>query len=235
MNNMYCVYKIVNPNNQIYIGATNNFKNRMHYHKYSKYAKNNTLISKSINEYGFDTHSIEILWSGSNKDEMYSIEKYYIKKMSSCYLDGNNGLNSRRSNYDNEHLKLKMGHSTPIFQYNLISGEFIKGFDTIHQASESIGKKGAYKNISSCANNKRRYAYSYYWSFSKLDFYKPEKSWKNKKLQKVYKLFKDGTIIQDVYNSISEAASKNNVNSLDMFRCISFNRVLNNSIFIKQS
>ncbi len=232
--NKFVIYMLANPINQIYIGASKNVVKRLTEHSQSKNSGVVSLIGDSIRLYEFENHVIEILWESDNIIDLYKMEEFYIKKYNSCSLDNENGLNLRRSVNDNEHCKIKMSTNKQVHKYELLSGRYLDSYISIHNASESINNKNGYKNISSCCYGKRRYAYNFYWSFDKLDFFKPEKTWKNKKLQKVYRFFKDGSLIQDVYESISEAAHKNNLTSLQMFRVIYFNKIVNNSIFVKQ-
>ena len=66
------IYMITNPTGRIYIGSTINFKGRLAYYKCNK-AKTQTKLYNSFKKYGFDTHKIEIIWSG-NVDEMLKYE-----------------------------------------------------------------------------------------------------------------------------------------------------------------
>lgn len=79
------IYKIVNPKGEIYIGQSQNIKERK-----QKYKRNNTksqpLIYESINKYGWENHSFEILEYTSKTS---SREKYWINFYDSC----NKGLN----------------------------------------------------------------------------------------------------------------------------------------------
>lgn len=232
--NKSVIYLLVNPKNQKYIGATNNLGRRLNFHKSSK---RSGLLYESISKFGFYDHEISVLWScdKSNEKLLYEMEEFYIKKENTCYLDNPEfGLNMRRSINDNEWMIGKNEAIKKIYKYDLLTGVFIKEFSSIHEAARYLNKKGGYKNISAAAYGKRRYAYGFYWSFEKHDLYKPEMCWKNKKKQDVYKLYKDGTVIYAKYDSISEAANKNNTTSTEMFLTIKYNRILNDKyIFIK--
>ncbi len=238
-NGFSVIYMITNPIGQIYIGATDDLLSRIRHHanRYKFDYSNSDLLSPSIEKYGMDAHTIEVLYSSKvcSKEQLFKKEGVCIKKYKSCFLDNNEfGLNLRRSNYDNEHCRLKMPHQKPVYQYDLITGAFISEFKTIHEASRSIGKEDGYKNISNVCLGKRRYAYKFYWSFDKQEYYKPIVSWKNKKSQKILKLYSHNSELHDTYSSISEAASKNNVTSTEMFHIIKNKRLFNNSfIFIK--
>jgi group I intron endonuclease len=75
----YCVYKITNPTNKIYIGVTNNFKRRMFEHKSdAKVYELNWALHNSIRKYGFENHICEILHNELTKDDAYKLEKKLI-------------------------------------------------------------------------------------------------------------------------------------------------------------
>ena len=55
-----CIYKITTPLNEVYIGGTTNFKNRMAVYKYNKNRRQRH-IAESIKKYGFDSHEVKII------------------------------------------------------------------------------------------------------------------------------------------------------------------------------
>lgn len=59
-NKNWCIYKITNPNNNIYIGITSNFNKRMSTYKSNAKTKT-SLIYSSMKKYGYDAHKIEII------------------------------------------------------------------------------------------------------------------------------------------------------------------------------
>ena len=89
------IYIIINPKNNIYIGQTIDFKNRIRSYKYLK-CNSQPRIFNSIKKYGFENHTIEILEVVENEDKKMLIEKlneleiFYIKKYNSC---SDSGLN----------------------------------------------------------------------------------------------------------------------------------------------
>lgn len=86
---MICIYKIINPENKIYIGATTNFKKRMSYYK-SMSCKGQIKIFESLKKYGYESHKIEIICK-CKKEDLEGYEIFYIKHYNT--FDSENGLN----------------------------------------------------------------------------------------------------------------------------------------------
>jgi len=68
---MIGIYKITNPNGQVYIGQSTNIIARIYSHKFQ--SEKNTLIMRSIKKYGYENHVFEIL-------ELCKLEELYIKE-----------------------------------------------------------------------------------------------------------------------------------------------------------
>lgn len=80
------IYKIINPENKIYIGCTSNLSKRIK--DYEKcLIKTQPLILESIIKYGWDNHKFEII---EYTNDLIKREKYWI----SFYNSYQNGLNS---------------------------------------------------------------------------------------------------------------------------------------------
>jgi len=84
------IYKIVNPNGEVYIGQTVNFYNRYLSYKYNP-LKQQTKLKNSFNIYGFENHTFEIIEECEsnflNEKELYWGLYYNVL--------GNLGLNCR--------------------------------------------------------------------------------------------------------------------------------------------
>ena len=86
-----CIYKITNPNFEIYIGQTINFKRR--YNAYSNFVKlkSQKKLKDSFVKYGFENHKIEIIIECS-QDELNFWEEFYVALFNS--FNSEHGLNS---------------------------------------------------------------------------------------------------------------------------------------------
>jgi group I intron endonuclease len=88
------IYKITSPTGRIYIGQTTRLKDRI-----SCYRNNNNndqqLIYRSINKYGWDAHTFEVI-DESPVDTLSDLEIKYIKEYNSFHYDNPNGMNLTR-------------------------------------------------------------------------------------------------------------------------------------------
>lgn len=87
------IYLITSPRSKIYIGKTVNIKNRISNYK-GLHCKGQRIIYNSIKKYGWDSHTFEILESGLfSKEELSSLEKYYISKYKTFVRYNKEGMN----------------------------------------------------------------------------------------------------------------------------------------------
>ena len=61
------IYKITSPSGKIYIGKTNNLRNRICAYRNAQKSNTNTLIYTSIKKYGWDAHVFKVIDSASIK------------------------------------------------------------------------------------------------------------------------------------------------------------------------
>lgn len=100
MKGYFWIYMIRNiVTGKFYIGQTKDLYGRLKAHKSMR--DKNTIIVKSISKYGWDNHSIEIIYfseyiSRVNSDEL---EKFYIKKYSSYCKNNKMGMNLTEGGY----------------------------------------------------------------------------------------------------------------------------------------
>jgi group I intron endonuclease len=83
---MKAIYKISNPEGQIYIGQTKNFKNRVKSYK-SRLGKSHRKLHASFLKYGFKAHSFEVLHELPTDSEQCisdSYERLYIEQYKEC-------------------------------------------------------------------------------------------------------------------------------------------------------
>lgn len=108
---MIGIYKITSPSNKIYIGQTVNFSKRLSAYKNHK-CKMQPKLFNSLEKYGFENHTIELIKECTIEDLNY-FERYYQEYYNSV-LDG---LNLRytgttdKSGYMSEESKSKMSES----------------------------------------------------------------------------------------------------------------------------
>ena len=89
MINISTIYKITNPKGKVYIGQTTNFEYRMSYYRLGK-TKGQKKIHHSIQKYGWENHTVEILYSGPLSQEgLNQLEIHYVR----IYNSFKGGLN----------------------------------------------------------------------------------------------------------------------------------------------
>lgn len=85
------IYRVTSPDGKVYIGQTVDLKRRLSEYKRGAVDKQPAL-QKSLKNFGFETHEVEVLFSGSlTKQELNAMEKAYIRKYDSENPD--HGLN----------------------------------------------------------------------------------------------------------------------------------------------
>lgn len=86
------IYKITSPTGKIYVGKTNNLRNRICAYRNAHKSNTNTLIYTSIKKYGWDAHVFEVIDSASI-DILNELEISYIQKYNSYRHNNPYGLN----------------------------------------------------------------------------------------------------------------------------------------------
>lgn len=98
--NQFFIYKITNKvTGKYYIGQTKNLYNRMKSHKACK--DKGTIITKSISKYGWENHSVEVLFFGENisvKDGDL-LEIKYIAEHNSFCKENKMGMNLTKGGF----------------------------------------------------------------------------------------------------------------------------------------
>jgi len=94
MNNIGYIYKITSPTGRIYIGKTTRLNNRISY-----YRNNNKggqkILDSSIEKYGWDQHSFEII-AEAPIEQLSELEIKYIKEHNTFHHDNLDGMNLTR-------------------------------------------------------------------------------------------------------------------------------------------
>jgi group I intron endonuclease len=86
------IYKITSPSGKIYIGKTNNLRNRICAYRNAQKSNTNTLIYTSIKKYGWDAHVFKVIDSASI-NVLNELEISYIQKYNSYRHTNPYGLN----------------------------------------------------------------------------------------------------------------------------------------------
>ena len=73
---MIGVYKITNPDNEVYIGASKNIKERFNDYKYVKRVKRQIKVVESLKKHGYDNHKFEVL-EECDVNELNCRERHY--------------------------------------------------------------------------------------------------------------------------------------------------------------
>lgn len=77
------IYKLTAPDGKVYIGQTVDLKRRLSEYKRGD-VKKQPALRKSLENFGFDTHEVEVLFSGPlTKQELNAMERAYIRKYNS--------------------------------------------------------------------------------------------------------------------------------------------------------
>jgi group I intron endonuclease len=84
---MIGIYKITNPEKEIYIGQSTNIEKRFETYK-KHYCKEQTKLYESLKKYGWFYHSFEII-EECKEEELNKKEQYWIKQYN-CVLNGMN-------------------------------------------------------------------------------------------------------------------------------------------------
>lgn len=95
------IYKITNPNNQIYIGQSINIIRRKYQYS-KKQCKRQYKIYNSINKYGWENHTFEII-KECNINDLNKFEELYIKQYNS--FNTPHGLNLTSGGDSKKHSK----------------------------------------------------------------------------------------------------------------------------------
>lgn len=183
------IYKVTNTvNGKVYIGQTSrDVHTRWCEHLHDTASKKDLsrfVFHRAIHKYGADSFRVETIEECDVAD-LDERERYWIKYYNS-YEKGYNSDFGGRSN---------KGH--PVYQYAR-DGTFLRGFDTLGQACNSVGAKVIILD----SKHPNATNFGYYWRRYKVD--KLDVAYSPKKRQ-VHQYSIDGEYIS-TYQSLSEAA-----------------------------
>jgi hypothetical protein len=155
MKNKICgIYKITSPSGKIYIGESDNIKQRWYTYK-SLSCRNQPKLYASLNKYDPKNHTYEII-ELCNFELLHCRERYWQEFYE--VMDEGKGLNLKltecgckkqlpssevRVKIRNTKIKQWKNKTKKIYQYNL-DGSFIKTWDSIRDIRENLGISFAY-------------------------------------------------------------------------------------------
>jgi hypothetical protein len=213
-----------------YIGKGKNF--RINHHLQPKNLNKNTIKNNIIKTIIKETDELplhykifeNLTFEESNTIEMDIIQHFGRMNLGSGILsnmtDGGEGF---RNVIFTDETKKKMsniaigsktygnnGMSKIVEKYDL-NDVFLESFNSLREASESIGKD--FKNISSCCRGKSKTAYGFKWKYVGKSYNPPIKTESIEKRKKVYQYDLDGNYLKE-YESQSYARRITKINHI---------------------
>lgn len=89
------VYKMTNPEGGVYVGQTVSIRKRLiGYIKYVQYKKKHSIILQSMEKYGFENHTFQILEMNVPIEKLAEREAYWIQKLNSLVSSNPKGMNT---------------------------------------------------------------------------------------------------------------------------------------------
>ncbi len=224
MPNDYSVYMHITPNNKYYIGITRQYpvekrwKNGLGYKSQYFY--------RAIQKYGWDNIKHIIVANKLTCDEAKQMEQQLIVKHKSNFREYGYNLTSGGDNHDcpvteETRLKIKLGNSTPIYQFDM-DYNFIKEYSGIREAQKELGLSSKSGIIQSCSLQLVS-SYGYIWRYKKDVIDPMDKSCIPKRLEKriqkpIYQI-NIQTREYIIWENISSAVEKTGFNYQDIYSC----------------
>ena len=120
---MIGIYKITNPGGKSYIGLSREIEVRWNSYKNMQFQSTNTKLRKSLEEYGYENHTFEVLEEvelvkdtyGKNTALLRKRERYWIKELDTFYngLNSNGGGSGCNSHTEESKRKISEANSKP--------------------------------------------------------------------------------------------------------------------------
>lgn len=155
----YHLYKLTSPTGNVYVGQTRELKRRMSFYRRYHCVKQPHIMA-SLNQYGWEAHSMEIIAEGEmtqeqiNDLEIAEIAKYKAKGISLNVCDG--GLTPTPKYGKNNSC------SIPVVQFSL-EGTFIREWASVTEAGRDLGICGNNIGIAIRRNSPHAYAFGFMW------------------------------------------------------------------------
>ena len=208
------IYKYTSPSGKSYVGQTvQSLRDRAKSN--GKGYKKCSLFYKAISKYGFENFTVQIL-DEVPIQELDNAESYWIQFCNTLRPNGYNLVSDQKSPITKR----------KIYQYDITTGKFIQGFNSITEAANYLNLKSVAR-ISSCLNKRAKTGNGYIWSFEKKDYIKPQSIPYKNDPKKIHQYSLNGEFIK-TYSSISEAAKAVNGTRSSIRKCANgeYNRAL---------
>lgn len=196
---MYKIYVMWNnTNGKGYVGSTTGtIEERFKDHVRKAEHNTNNKFHKAIRDSGPEAFSIAELYTAETTDELARMEAYYIQSTNT----DENGYNSDRGG----------GFKKTIYQYEIGNPEPIATYDTLEEASNSVG--ASRKTISNACLGSLKSAKGYLWAYLPIC---PEVEDKRSKI--VYQYDLDGLLLA-TFSSAREASKQLGIGLSSITRC----------------
>ena len=148
-NTPYCIYLISNPAGESYVGYTGTRPNiRWAKHKATyKHGKCRLVkLHESFKKYGVDAHTFEVIENVATRIDAMAKETILILKLRAQGKDLNTNLSTFR-----------------IGQYNKVTGELIKEWDSVTEGAKHFGKYRQYFYGAATRPDRKGVALGFYW------------------------------------------------------------------------
>ena len=216
--NISGIYKI-SINDKFYIGSSNSIGRRLNHHLWSLIKNNhhNKTIQNYWNKYKLASFEIiEIC----DIDILIEREKFYIDNLKPYMNHILDPVNIKRDDIYKKRLSegakksfkngRKVVNKQLVHMYELMTGKYIKTFNSITEASLNFNHNGDASAISAVLNGRAYTAYSHYWSTEKFDIINISK--KKYKLRKIQQ-YKDNILIKE-WESVTDAQQTLNIKNI---------------------
>jgi len=187
------IYKATNKENgKSYIGATcHSIEQRQLDHIERALREEDGKFQNAIATYGKDAFEWTVIDTASSTNELAEKEKRYILN----YSTKEDGYNSDSGG----------GFQKEVYQYDVYTGFLLNTFDKLNEAATSVD--ATKQDISrACLSVNKRFK-NYYWSYSYLEPFVPDKDSRKKNVLQ-YSL--DGELLAQ-YKSVSEASRQTEI------------------------
>jgi group I intron endonuclease len=177
--------------NRYYVGSSVSIGNRLATHR-SRLKRNkheNIIMINCFNKYGEEQSHFKVL-EECDISILLEREKFYIDTLKP---ELNIELNPVLQNSEYK--------SKTVYQYSL-NGEYIKSFKGASEAERTLDKNS--NKISQCCLNKRKSAYNYLWSYTKVEKLLYQNNSSKAKIKSVIQYNLQGEMI-NIYESAAEA------------------------------